>query len=282
MAPMPFFGMMPGPGQMVMQQPPPRPSPSPSSVDDGGDADSVTAAMAMLTPKSGPKAKVGTPRSKSLPSKAPHLDAPEPEAAKPKTEGLDSPAVAEKAEHAPAPEVPGSFLELIAQGAFGRAAAQSFGPAAQPGPAVTAFPTPAAVPVTVFTDALLMDPLPDCLSAMGLGEFLRFEEAEVGAATDKGLTAEAAADPGIAAAPTSPAEPAETAMHSSDDGPPSTMLPAYSSSVSTNELLQDMAALDEEDEAAMRDVDAARAGVAADPSVIQREGDDVGRQTAFD
>ena len=110
MAPMPFFGMMPGPGQMVMQQPPPRPSPSPSSVDDGGDADSVTAAMAMLTPKSGPKAKVRTPRSKSLPSKAPHLDAPEPEAAKPKTEGLEeaapSPAVAEKAEHAPAPEVP--------------------------------------------------------------------------------------------------------------------------------------------------------------------------------
>lgn len=43
-----------------------------------------------------------------------------------------------------------------------------------------------------------------------------------------------------------------------------------------------MAALDEEDEAAMRDVDAARAGVAADPRVIQREGDDVGRQTAFD
>ena len=53
------------------------------------------------------------------------------------------------------------------------------------------------------------------------------------------------------------------------------MSQAYSSSVSTNELLQDMAALDEEDEAAMRDV-------AADPSVIQREGDDVGRQTAFD
>ena len=60
------------------------------------------------------------------------------------------------------------------------------------------------------------------------------------------------------------------------------MSQAYSSSVSTNELLQDMAALDEEDEAAMRDVDTARAGVAADPSVIQREGDDVGRQTAFD
>eukprot|EP00439_Symbiodinium_sp_Y106_P006483 s8949_g1.t1 len=229
MAPMPFFGMMPGPGQMVMQQPPPRPSPSPSSVDDGGDADSVTAAMAMLTPKSGPKAKVRTPRSKSLPSKAPHLGAPEPEAAKPKPEGLEeaapSPAVAEKAEDAPAPEVPeaevapkpGSFRELIAQGAFGRAAAQSFGPAAQPGPAVAAFPTPAAVPVTVFADALLMDPLPDCLSAMGLGEFPRFEEADVGAATDKGLTSQPRQLLTRASQP--------PRLHSSDDGPPSTMLP---------------------------------------------------------
>ena len=57
-----------------------------------------------------------------------------------------------------------------------------------------------------------------------------------------------------------------------------------SSSVSVHELLKDMAEMDAEAVAEMRDVDEARSGVPVDPRRISRqdENDDVGHQTAFD
>ena len=57
-----------------------------------------------------------------------------------------------------------------------------------------------------------------------------------------------------------------------------------SSSVSVDELLKDMAEMDAEAVAEMRDVDEARSGVPVDPRRISRQdgNDDVGHQTAFD